>query len=143
MRPIESRFGVRAPSVEKVVEETKARSGETIVSSGSDRARDVGTMIVVVERIAVHRDGVEPVSSGVAVDCLIPDDDTERRGRGPYVGRKIRMSIVDAGINDTDDVGARTDRDVPRRGDVDIGSGQARRAVDRLPRVEQTPQLRE
>jgi hypothetical protein len=42
LRPVESRFGVRAPSVEKVVEETKARSGETIVSSGAAAANHLG-----------------------------------------------------------------------------------------------------
>ncbi|WP_407114794.1 DUF6088 family protein [Bradyrhizobium sp. LMG 9283] len=42
LRPVESRFGVRAPSVEKVVEETKVRSGETIVSSGAAAANHLG-----------------------------------------------------------------------------------------------------
>ncbi|MDI3567372.1 DUF6088 family protein [Bradyrhizobium sp. Arg816] len=42
LRPVESRFGVRAPSVEKVVEETKVRSGETIVSSGAAAANRLG-----------------------------------------------------------------------------------------------------
>lgn len=42
LRPVESRFGVRAPSVEKVIEETKVRSGETIVSSGAAAANHLG-----------------------------------------------------------------------------------------------------
>lgn len=42
LRPVESRFGIRAPSVEKVVEETKVRSGETIVSSGAAAANHLG-----------------------------------------------------------------------------------------------------
>jgi hypothetical protein len=42
LRPVESRFGIRAPSVKKVVEETKARSGETIVSSGAAAANHLG-----------------------------------------------------------------------------------------------------
>jgi len=42
LRPVESRFGVRAPSVEKVLEETKVRSGETIVSSGAAAANHLG-----------------------------------------------------------------------------------------------------
>jgi Family of unknown function (DUF6088) len=42
LRPVESRFGVRAPSVEKVVEETRVRSGETIVSSGAAAANRLG-----------------------------------------------------------------------------------------------------
>lgn len=42
LRPVESRFGVRAPSVEKVVEQTKARSGETIVSNGAAAANHLG-----------------------------------------------------------------------------------------------------
>lgn len=42
LRPVESRFGVRAPSVEKVIAETKVRSGETIVSSGAAAANHLG-----------------------------------------------------------------------------------------------------
>ncbi|MCK1418121.1 MULTISPECIES: DUF6088 family protein [unclassified Bradyrhizobium] len=42
LRPVESRFGTRAPSVEKVIEETKARSGEIIVSSGAAAANHLG-----------------------------------------------------------------------------------------------------
>ncbi|MCA1471170.1 hypothetical protein I6F09_25225 [Bradyrhizobium sp. IC3195] len=42
LRPGESRFGIRAPSVEKVVEEIKVRSGKTIVSSGAAAANHLG-----------------------------------------------------------------------------------------------------
>ena len=42
LRPIESRFGVRAPTVEKVVEAARAQSSETIVSSGAAAANHLG-----------------------------------------------------------------------------------------------------
>jgi hypothetical protein len=42
LRPVESRFGMRAPSVGKVVEEAQARSGEIIVSSGAAAANQLG-----------------------------------------------------------------------------------------------------
>ena len=42
LRPVESRFGTRAPSVEKVVEATAAQSSETIVSSGAAAANRLG-----------------------------------------------------------------------------------------------------
>lgn len=42
LRPIEGRFGIRAPSVERVVEEAKVRTGETIVSSGAAAANHLG-----------------------------------------------------------------------------------------------------
>lgn len=42
LRPVESRFGVRAPTVEKVIEEAKVRGGETIVSSGAAAANHLG-----------------------------------------------------------------------------------------------------
>ena len=40
--PVESRFGVRAPSVEKVVEAVAAQRGETIASSGAAAANALG-----------------------------------------------------------------------------------------------------
>lgn len=42
LRPVESRFGTRAPSVEKVVEVTKARRGEIIASGGAAAASQLG-----------------------------------------------------------------------------------------------------
>ncbi|MCG2631484.1 DUF6088 family protein [Bradyrhizobium sp. WYCCWR 13023] len=42
LRPVESRFGERAPAVKKVVEEAQARSGEIIVSSGAAAANQLG-----------------------------------------------------------------------------------------------------
>jgi hypothetical protein len=42
LRPVESRFGTRAPSVEKVVEATAVQSSETIVSSGAAAANRLG-----------------------------------------------------------------------------------------------------
>ena len=42
LRPVESRCCLRAPSVGKVVEETQARSGEVIVSSGAAAANHLG-----------------------------------------------------------------------------------------------------
>lgn len=42
LRPIQSRFGTRAPAVEKVVEATTAQGGETIVSSGAAAANRLG-----------------------------------------------------------------------------------------------------
>jgi hypothetical protein len=42
LRPIESRFGTRAPSVEKVVEATAVQNSETIVSSGAAAANRLG-----------------------------------------------------------------------------------------------------
>jgi hypothetical protein len=42
LRPVESRFGTRAPAVEKVVEATAARNSETIVSSGAAAANRLG-----------------------------------------------------------------------------------------------------
>ena len=40
--PVESRFGVRAPSVEKVVEAVAAQRGETITTSGAAAANALG-----------------------------------------------------------------------------------------------------
>jgi hypothetical protein len=42
VRPVESRFGVRAPSVEKVIEAVAAQRGETIVPSGAAAANTLG-----------------------------------------------------------------------------------------------------
>jgi Family of unknown function (DUF6088) len=42
LRPVESRFGVRAPAVEKVVEAAQAQGSETIVSSGAAAANHLG-----------------------------------------------------------------------------------------------------
>lgn len=42
LRPVESRFETRAPSVEKVVEQTKARRGETIGCGGAAAANQLG-----------------------------------------------------------------------------------------------------
>lgn len=42
VRPVESRFGVRAPSVEKVIEAVAAQRGETIVPSGGAAANTLG-----------------------------------------------------------------------------------------------------
>lgn len=42
LRAVESRFGVRAPSVGKVVEEAQAIGGEIIVSSGAAAANHLG-----------------------------------------------------------------------------------------------------
>jgi hypothetical protein len=42
LRPVEGRFGTRAPSVEKVVEATAVQSSETIVSSGAAAANRLG-----------------------------------------------------------------------------------------------------
>jgi hypothetical protein len=42
LRPVESRFGTRAPSVEKVVEAMAVQSSETIVSSGAAAANRLG-----------------------------------------------------------------------------------------------------
>jgi Family of unknown function (DUF6088) len=57
LRPIESRFGVRAPSVETVVEEAKARSGETIVSSGAAAANQLGLTTQVPVRQVYQTSG--------------------------------------------------------------------------------------
>jgi len=42
LRPVESRSETRAPSVEKVVEQTKARGGEIISSEGAAAANQLG-----------------------------------------------------------------------------------------------------
>jgi hypothetical protein len=42
LRPVESRFGTRAPSVEKVVEAAAVQGSETIVSSGAAAANRLG-----------------------------------------------------------------------------------------------------
>lgn len=42
LRPVENRFGTRAPAVEKVVEATAVRTSETIVSSGAAAANRLG-----------------------------------------------------------------------------------------------------
>jgi hypothetical protein len=42
VRPVESRFGVRAPAVEKVIEAVAAQRGETIVPSGAAAANTLG-----------------------------------------------------------------------------------------------------
>jgi hypothetical protein len=42
LRPVESRFGLRAPTVEKFVEATQAKGGEVVVSSGAAAANHLG-----------------------------------------------------------------------------------------------------
>src|SRR5579862_6941247 len=37
VRPIQTKFGVRAPHSEKIIEQLEAARGETIVSSGAER----------------------------------------------------------------------------------------------------------
>jgi predicted transcriptional regulator of viral defense system len=69
LRPVESRFEFGAPSVEKVIEETKARSGEIIVSSGGAAANnlDLTTQVPVRQvyltsktNIAVRQSETDP-----------------------------------------------------------------------------------
>jgi hypothetical protein len=50
LRPVESRFGTRAPSIEKVVEATVAQGSETIVSSGAAAANRLGLTLQVPVR---------------------------------------------------------------------------------------------
>lgn len=50
VRPVESRFGSRAPEVEKVVEGMAGRSGETVVPSGAAAANRLGLTTQVPSR---------------------------------------------------------------------------------------------
>jgi len=52
LRPVESRFGTRAPLLEKVVEETNARSGEITRCGGAAAANQLGfTMQLLVRQV--------------------------------------------------------------------------------------------
>ena len=53
------------------------------------------------------------------------------------------MRVVDARVDDGDDVRRRARRDVPRRHGVDVGAGNTREEVDQLTDVLESPELAE
>ena len=61
-------------------------------------------------------DRVEPVRPGRAGDRSAADRHRERRGGRPHVGREVGVGVVDAGVDDRDDVRARARGDRPTRG---------------------------
>ena len=112
------------------------------VSAGrADRPRHVGAVVVVVHRIARHRGGVESMRTGGAHDRHAIDGDGEGRRRRPHVCGEIGMRVVDAGVDDRDDVRGGTERDVPRLHRLDVGAWDADRTVHHLADVLEAPQL--
>ncbi|MHB8743022.1 MAG: DUF6088 family protein [Sulfuricaulis sp.] len=57
VRPIETRFGVRAPSAEKVVEAIASLRGETVVSHGATAANALGLTTQVPVRVVYLTSG--------------------------------------------------------------------------------------
>lgn len=57
VRPIETRFGMRAPSVEKVVESIAGLRGETVVRHGAAAANALGLTTQVPTRVAYLTSG--------------------------------------------------------------------------------------
>ena len=120
-----------------------ACDADGVVADRADRAGYVRAVIVVVHRIAAPRDGVEPMGAGGACDRDAPDDDGEWRRRRPDVRRQVGMGVVNAGINDGDDVRWRPERDVPRFGRANVGARRScRAAVHNLADILQSPQVR-
>jgi hypothetical protein len=67
----------------------------------------------------------------------------EIRWRRPQIRHQVGMRIVDARIDDADDVRGRSRRDGPRVGRADVRPRRARRSIDDLSDVVQPPQARE
>ncbi len=98
---------------------------------------------MIVEGVAILRDRVVAVSTRRAGDRPAADGDGVRRRRRPDIGGEVRMQVVDAGIDDADDDGARTDGLVPRASRTNVGTRRPGNTADDLSEVLQSPQLRE
>src|SRR5439155_327050 len=118
-------------------------AGDTcaVVADRANRAGDVRPVEVIVERIARARERVEAVCAGGARDGQAGYVDGKGRRRRPDVRREIRMRVVDAGVDDPDDGVARAEGAIPRGRRMDVGARCADDAVDRLPDVQQAPEL--
>ena len=70
LRPVASRFGTRAPSVEQAVEALASQRGETIVSNGAAAANALGlTTAVPVQRTVVSVvDATKRIPNGALVE---------------------------------------------------------------------------
>ena len=90
-----------------------ACSPDVVIANGADRACDMRPVAVVVPRIAGVRDRVETMRARGTGDRLAPDGDRELRRRRPDVRRQIGVGVVDACIDNGDDVRTRSRRYVP------------------------------
>ena len=106
---------------------------DSVVANGSNGARDMRAMKMIVKRIARFRDGVESVRAGGTGDRLPANGDAEAGRRRPDVSCQVRMCVVDAGVDDPDHGVARPERAIPGGDRADVSSGSAGDSTDVCP----------
>src|SRR5271165_5734188 len=90
---------------------------------------------VVVHRIARLQDRVKTVRAGWTRNLSSPDVDSKLAWRRPDVGRKVRVRVVDSGVDHPNHVRCRSCGNIPCPGRADIRA----RMPAVLPGVLQSP----
>ena len=96
-------------------------------------------MVVVIEWVASLGNGIEPMRSRSADYVGSVNRDAKRRWRPPDVRCQVRMRVIHASVENSDDIGCRTCGHVPGRFCLDIRPGNAGLTFDDLARVQKTP----